>query len=190
MIQQAHADQRQSLGNLFRRRPGVAGGQRQAAGMVVGQDDGGGVCRDGLFHHLFDRDGGGVHRALKQLGTAQHPAPVVQQQQVDLLVAAAQKSGHQISARLGAGGDGLAPVGAVGGVIAGTGGHQLEQAGGERAHPLHAAKGVVGGVQHPGKAAEALQQAMGDLIGVAPLMGEKQQQLQRVYRRKAGEALL
>ena len=148
--------------------------------MVVGQNYCGGVGTEGGFHNLSDGNGGRIHTALSQFLAAQHFAFGIQAEQKHRFFGASKKPGHQISSAGIQRGEDLRLLGTVYLIIPAKINHQGQQ----RSCMILDSRNLFQVLhicfQHLGKAAEMIQQGMGNGIGIRPWNGIEQQQFQHL----------
>lgn len=80
MIQHPHIDQRQGVLQACGEQAVGLAGFGDAGGVVVGEDDGGGVVGEGALDHLAGVDAGAVDGAVEQGFEGQHPVAGVEEQ--------------------------------------------------------------------------------------------------------------
>lgn len=80
MIQHPHIDQRQGVLQARGEQTVGLAGFGDTGGVVVGEDDGGGVMGEGALDHLAGVDAGAVDGAVEQGFEGQHPVAGVEEQ--------------------------------------------------------------------------------------------------------------
>ena len=158
--------------------------------MIVGQYNGGCVDADGRLHDLANRNSGRIGAALPQLLAAQQLALGIQAEEKHRFQLPPEKMGHQIVRALFQGWQNLHMIGPVYHIKSAHLGNQGQKH--RRVFPdtRHLHQLLRAGLQHLGKAAEMVQQGMGNGVRIHPWDHIKQQQLQGLDVRKTVQSLL
>ena len=158
--------------------------------MVVGQHHRGSVDANGRFHDFPDGDAGRIGAALSQLLAAQKLTLGVQAEDENRLHLPPEKVGHQKVRALLQGLQNCHTTGAVHHVEPAHLRDQRQQQRRVLPHPRNLHQLLRAGLQHLRKAAETVQQSMGNGVGIHPGNAVKQQQLQSLNIRKMIQPLL
>lgn len=157
------------------------GGRGHPAGVVVGQDHGGGVEGEGDGRDLSQVNLVGRGRALAELLHAQELELPVEAGHERKLVSRPEEIGDEKRLQAGAVGNDHVRVGAGGQVAGGDGGDELEQRHGVLSHAGDLGQVCGGGIQDARQRPEGLQKLVGQGIDVPAGAGVKQQQLQHPW---------
>ena len=152
--------------------------------MVVGQDHRRRVVFQGGGEQLAHIHLGGIKAALVEHRAAEHPALPVQTGEQNGLLLPPDEAGQQKAPRL-LGGSQAEILLLLAVIDPGELRQQLEEARRIFADALHLLQLLRRGVQNAGQTAEIVHQPVGQLVGILPRDGIKQQQLQNIVLVKA-----
>ena len=162
----------------------LLGRRGHPAGMVVSQNQAGGICPDGQSGNLPQIDLGSVDTALMHQLYRQTFAFGVQQEDIDQFLMTAHKPRQQKLLRVLVAAD-VGPLLPVGIIDPCDTGDQLEEGCGILTDPFDLQQPLIGGFAHAAQAAEPVNEPMGQLVGVLPGNAVKQQQFQDLMGFKA-----
>ncbi len=157
----------------------LRGGDRRTAGMVVCQQDAGGIVGQSPCHQVAHIDLSYVDAAFVHQLDAQAEAVGVHKGGIDHFFPPAQEPGlEQGAGRVGTARKG--PLALPRAVYPAQIGHQLQQRSGVLPHAGYFQQTLIRGVHHALQTAKGVDQPMGQLVGVLPGNGVKQQQFQHL----------
>ena len=180
--------QAQATAEMAGRLKVLPGGKRMPMGMVVGDDDGGGVVFERLGEDQPGVDLSGVDAALEHGRAVQELAPIVQAEQDDRLVLQPEKPGQQIVAEILRTGQDDAVLVLVLIIPPEQLAAKAKQHSRVRRHPLHTAQLLVFRLEYAGQAAERIHQTMSKRIRILAGNAVIQQHLEQLVGVEAVQA--
>ena len=167
MVQQMDVDQPQRPGNAAGGFHVLHGRQCHTIGVIVGKHHHIGAALDGCGHHILDVQTDPVGGTLPQPDRRLDVMARAERDQQGAFVVRPCEFGCQIAAQLFGGFVASLFVKAAAAIKPADLRQHMQQPGRGRADPFHGAKLFFAGFQHRGKVAEAFQQIIGDVIGIA-----------------------
>jgi len=163
------------------------GGAHVPRGVVVHEDDGRGLVREGLFEDLPRVDDGLVHDALLDRFDLDDAVPRVEADDGEMLVLQAAHGGKAVIDQFLRRGDLLALLGPLPQGEGGDLADDAEQNGRVAADSRDALQGLGIGIEHTPEGTEALQQFLRQGLHVPAGQGIEKQELQRLVVLQAGD---